>query len=72
MTSHAVSLLHGLCICGEPIFRHRTINGRQLTCWQLRVLDRTLEANAQPPDEAYRRFQILRGGGDGDRVREVS
>lgn len=71
MTVAAASLLHGVCICGEPIVRHRTINGRQLTCWQLRVLDRTLKANAQPPDEAHPQFQILRGGSDGDRVSEV-
>lgn len=35
----------GNCTCGEPVFRHRSyVDGRQISCSQLRRLDRALQA----------------------------
>lgn len=71
MTSSAVRILEGTCVCGEPIFRHRTVKGRQLSCWQLRVLDQALKANAQPSGEPVGEFEVITGGRDRARQGEV-
>lgn len=34
--------LLGLCVCGHPVFRHRRLDGRQITCAQLREMDQAL------------------------------
>lgn len=60
------TLLLGACVCGEPIFRHRTIDGRQIACAAVRRLDEALRANAQPRRQSRGEFQFLQ------RVRELA
>jgi hypothetical protein len=66
MNASSSSLLMGLCsICGEPIFRHRTIHGRQITCEQLASIDQQLrESGSQSAGESTRAFVVVRGGRD--------
>lgn len=49
-------LLLGVCTpCGQPIYRHRLPNGRQITCAALRLLDEQFQAlpsSAQQPQRA--------------------
>lgn len=70
------SLLLGACVCGEPMFRHRLPNGRQISCDQLRRIDEQLrQSSAQPVGEARgdrgdadRQFQIIAGGRERDQT----
>jgi hypothetical protein len=69
MNASSSSLLMSLCsICGEPIFRHRTIDGRQITCEQLARIDQQLrESGSQASCEPARAFVVVRGGRDRQR-----
>lgn len=59
------SLLLGLCVCNEPIFRHRRPDGRQISCEELRRIDQEFfQSGAQPALEPQRQFQIITGGRD--------
>lgn len=51
MTSSTTLLLGECSICGEPIFRHRLPNGRQISCAQVRRIDEALKANNQPAQQ---------------------
>ncbi len=62
------SLLLGACVaCGEPIFRHRLPNGRQISCDTLRRIDEALKASGSQPQQPARHFQIIDGRRDRDR-----
>jgi hypothetical protein len=62
-------LLLGECVCcGEPIFRHRTITNRQISCEQLRQIDQALQSNNAPAKQAIGAPHVIRG--DFDRARQ--
>lgn len=48
-SSNAVLLLGSCVCCGEPLFRHRKPNGRQISCARLRAIDEAFKANHQRP-----------------------
>lgn len=63
MTTSSNALLRGVCLCGEPIFRHRRPDGRQITCEQLRRIDQQFfESGAQATHQPDRQFQIVSRG----------
>ena len=57
-------LLLGTCsCCGEPVFRHRTVDNRQLSCADLARLDEQLrQSGAQSTLQPDRQFQVISGG----------
>jgi hypothetical protein len=65
----ASPLLLGSCICGEPIFRHRRPDGRQISCADLRRIDQQFfESCAQAPRQPKRELVIVARGGNRDRA----
>jgi len=48
VTTSSSALLLATCVCGEPLFRHRLPDGRQISCAAVRRLDEALQANNQP------------------------
>lgn len=67
MPSPSALLLGACSICGEPIFRHRLPNGRQISCAAGARIDQQLrQSGAQPPLQSERTLQVLCGGGDRD------
>lgn len=63
------SLLLGLCsICGEPIFRHRRVDRRQITCAELARLDQEFaQSGAQPARQPDRQVQVISRLGHSER-----
>lgn len=52
MTSSSALLLGACTGCGEPIFRHRLPNGRQISCQDVRLIDQRFQASTPTPQQA--------------------
>ena len=67
MTSSSALLLGACACCGEPLFRHRLPNGRQITCEQVRLIDQQFHASAPPAQQTdsdeQRAARVLEFGG---------
>lgn len=62
-------MLLGTCVCGEPVFRHRRADGRQIACEVLRRIDEQFfQSRPQPVHQPHSQLQIVRSGRDRDRA----